>query len=341
MMPPRALALLLGSLVLISGCGGADADPSPERELVRIEMASGHYISSTVLAIGVEEGYFAEEGVDLRLNPSSRTGSTALPILDQGRIDVARMTNITAMVNAIDQGARVRVVVGSGEFERGKCSLSALVARKGLYADDEPITPASLKGRKVDFKIASFEGYFLDTYLSRAGLGIEDVVESWIPLPARMEAMNRGRIDYTIISEPWPTRMVEAGHRLAMPVGEVLDQFQYNMLAFGPRLLDEDRDAGRRFVAGYLRSVRQFNEGPTPRNLELASRTTGLDVETLKKMCWPTIREDGGIEKESILVYQRWALKRGLTNRIVSIDEFWDPYFTEAYHDPHAGAGGR
>ena len=334
----RLLRLLLGPLVLAGGCGGPDADDPSKRDLIRIDMAAGYYMGSTVLRIGLEEGYFVEEGVDLRLHPASETGSTALPILDQDRIHVATMTNMVALVNAIDQGAKVRVVVGAGQFEKGKCSLSAMVARRGLYGPDEPITPASLKGKKIDYKEVSFEGYFLDTYLRSGGLTLADVEQSWIPQPARMEAMNRGRIDFTVISEPWPTRMVEEGHRLVTPVGDVLDRFQYTMLAFGPRLLDEEREAGRGFVAGYLRAVRQFNEGPTPRNLELASMQTGLDVETLKKVCWPTIREDGGIESESILQFQRWALERGHINRIVDIEELWDPYYTAAFRDrPAAG----
>jgi NitT/TauT family transport system substrate-binding protein len=329
----HALVLPLMQLVLAAGCGGTAADDPPKQELVRVDMAAGEYIGSTVLLIGLEEGYFADEGVDLRLLPASETGSTALPILDQNRIDVARMTNMVALVNAIDQGARVKVVVGAGHFESGKCSLSALVARRGLYADDEPVEPSSLKGKKIDYKEVSIEGYFLDRYLERGGLTLDDIEESWIPQPARMEAMNRGRIDFTVISEPWPTRMAEEGHRIVTPVGEVLDGFQWTMLAFGPRLLDDDREAGRRFVAGYLRAVRQFNEGPTPRNLELASMNTGLDIETLKKMCWPMIRADGSIEQESILEFQRWALERGHIRRIVEIEELWDPYFTTAYRD--------
>lgn len=333
MRTTHASVLLLGPLMLASACGGAGSGEPSAEDLVRIDMAAGEYIGSTVLLIGLEEGYFAEEGIDLHLLPASETGSTALPILDQNRIDVARMTNMVALVNAIDQGARVKVVVGAGHFEAGKCSLSALVARRGLYADDEPIDPASLKGKKIDYKEVSVEGYFLDRYLRSGGLTLDDIQESWIPQPARMEAMNRARIDFTVISEPWPTRMVEEGHRIVTPVGEVLDGFQWTMLAFGPRLLDEDREAGRRFVAGYLRAVQQFNEGPTPRNLELASRNTGLDVETLKKMCWPLIRADGSIEQESILEFQRWALERGYIRRIVAIDELWDPYFTTAYRE--------
>lgn len=336
MKPPRLA--LLPILALTAACGGAAGERPAEHDLVRIDMSAGNFIGSSALRIGVEEGYFAEEGVDVRLHPSSRTGSTSLPLLDQGRVDVARMTNMVALVNAIDAGARVRVVVGAGNFERGKCSLSALVARKGLYADGEPITPESMRGRKVDYKEVSFEGYFLDTFLRRGGLSLEDVEESWIPQPARLEAMNNGGIDYTVISEPWPTHLVEEGHRLALPVGEVLDDFQYTMLAFGPRLLDEEREAGRAFVAGYLRAVRQFNEGPTPRNLEIASMHTGIDEATLKKMCWPTIREDGGIQTESIMEFQRWALERGHIGRIVAIDEFWDPEFTTAFRERQAAA---
>ena len=53
------------------------------------------------------------------------------------------------------------------------------------------------------------------------------------------------------------------------------------------------------------------------------------------------MRDDGGIQEEQILDFQRWALRRGYIHRIVEIDELWDPWFTESFRDERAAAGAR
>lgn len=336
----RRLLLLSGLLALTATCQGSDHQGSAPGT-VRIDMSTSAYLSTAALHIALQEGYFADEGIEVHLHPATESGSTSLPALDRGRLAVGTMPNLIALANTIDHGGNVRVVAGATFFAADKCSYSGLVARKGLFREGEPITPASLRGKRIDLNPLSFEGFFLDTFLARGGLSLDDIDQVYVPLAARMEAMSRGAIDLTVISEPWLTRLAEAGHPVVLRVNEVLPDLQSSTLVFGSRLLDEDRETGRRFVAAYVRAARQLNQGPTPRNVEIAGGFTRLDAETLKRMCWPTMREDGRIETERILEYQRWALGKGHIERIVGIDELFDPYFTEALRNERAAGGGR
>lgn len=327
----RQTLLVTWTIALVSSCGMSGRPEEAEKvgtEMVRIDIASQPYLLGTVYRIALEEGYFAEEGIDFHHHPATETGAHSVPALDRGRVDIVSLANPVTLVNAVDLGARIRAVAGSGYFSAEGCSFAGLVARRGLFEEGEIVTPESLEGMRIDFNPLTFEGFFLDTFLNRGGLSLDDVEQVYLPLPARMEAMNRGAIDMTVISEPWLTRMVEEGHQAVLMVDDVVPDLQYSILAFGSRLLEEEREAGRRFVAAYLRAVRQFNEGPTPRNVEIASEFTGLDPETVRRVCWPPIREDGRIEEETLLAYQRWALEKGLIDRIVDIEELWDPYFT-------------
>lgn len=341
MSATRSAFLVSCLAAVVATCGEAERSADAGDALVRIDMAANPFLSNGPLYIGLEEGYFADEGIDLHLHPSSESGSTSLPALDRGLVAASTMTNLIAVVNAIDQGGRVRVVLGTSYAAPDRCSPSALVARKGLFPEGEPLMPEDLRGKRIDLNPLSSEGYFLDTFLARGGLSLDDLEQVSLPVGARIEAMNRGAIDLTGIPEPWLTRLVDAGHRVVLTRSEVIPGAQSSFLVFGSRLLEEDRDTGRHFAAAYVRAARQFNQGPTDRNVEILERNTEIDAETLRRACWSTMRNDGGIQEEQILDFQRWALRKGHIERVVEIDELWDPWFTEPIRNDSASGRGR
>jgi hypothetical protein len=75
--------------------------------------------------------------------------------------------------------------------------------------------------------------------------------------------------------------------------------------------------------------VRQYNRGRTARNLEILATTTALDRELLKVSCWQAIRGDGRINVESVLGFQRWAVRQGALDALVPAERFWDPSFVD------------
>ena len=129
---------------------------------------------------------------------------------------------------------------------------------------------------------------------------------------------------------PWLTQMQQAGYAVIWkPVQEFIPNFQHAVLLFGPTLLAERTDIGKRFMVAYLKAVRQFNLGKTGRNLEIVSKHTGLDQSVLKKCCWPAFQPNGQINVQSLVDYQSWAIRKGLLDREVPPDQFWDPSFVE------------
>ena len=43
---------------------------------------------------------------------------------------------------------------------------------------------------------------------------------------------------------------------------------------YGPAILDKDPELGKRFMVGYLKGVKQYNEGKTERNLAILQNYT-------------------------------------------------------------------
>jgi len=73
--------------------------------------------------------------------------------------------------------------------------------------------------------------------------------------------------------------------------------------------------------------VRQYNQGKTPRNIEIISRRVQLDPDMARSLCWVPIRNDGAINTQSLLEFQKWGVEQGHQIRIVSDREYGDLEF--------------
>jgi ABC-type nitrate/sulfonate/bicarbonate transport system substrate-binding protein len=170
----------------------------------------------------------------------------------------------------------------------------------------------------------------VEKLLNTAGLSLNDIVIVDVPTPVMPDALKKGTIDVVATVEPWITFALQTGHAvLWMPAQKVIPGFQLSTILFGPTLLEKNPEVGKRFMIACLKAVRQFNKGKTERNLEIIAKHTGLDKELLKRTCWPSLRDDGKINIESVLDFQSWAVKKGFQDKLVSPDQFWDPSFIE------------
>ena len=86
-------------------------------------------------------------------------------------------------------------------------------------------------------------------------------------------------------------------------------------------------------MVGYLKAVRQYNQGKTARNVEIVSKHTNLDPTLLEETCWPPIRDDGQIDIDSVLKFQSWSLNKGLLDSIVPATQFWDDRFIKSANE--------
>ena len=316
------------TLILIQICA-ASGEGQSRSEPTTLKVLLVPFIGSAPFFIGEEEGFFAEQGIQIKFIKMIRSGD-AIPALTQGELDVWYGSTTTNFLNAMARGAKISCVAEKGYLPPTGCAYSALIARRSLIEEGKLKGPVDLRNRRIAFNPVSVEAYYMEKLLNTAGLSLNDIVIIDVPTPVMSDALKNGTIDVVVTVEPWITRGLQRGHAvLWMQAERVIPGFQYAIILFGPSLLEKNPEAGKRFMIAHLKAVRQYNQGKTERNIEIIAKHTGLDKELLKKTCWPSIRNDGQINLESILDFQKWALKRGLLDKEVLPKQLWDPSFID------------
>lgn len=308
-------------LVAAAERGGGESEP------VRVRVVIAPTLSYGPLWIALEEGFFREEGLDVELLTMRRTAE-ALPSLAAGQVEVLGSHVLPSHFNIIARSGNVRMVADKGHYDPEGCTYEAVVAAPSVMASGRLDDPARFAGLRVATD-KSMSGYFyIDTLLASLGVSYDVLRTFDLPLSSKEAGFANGAIDFSTAAEPWLTRLVRSGTAVTWrPVEDLVPGFQSGVILYGPALLDEDREVGTRFLVGYLRGIRRYNEGKTDRNVEIVAEATDLDQDLVRDACWITMRDDGEIDVESLIGYQRWALREGLIDRTVAPEEFWDPSF--------------
>jgi NitT/TauT family transport system substrate-binding protein len=295
-------------------------------ELKKLRVLKMPYISFAPIFVAEEEGYFRAEGLDIEF-VHMRRSSQAIPLLVKGRFDVSAGTTSFSLFNAIAGGANLRIVAGKSFIAPGDCTTFVLM-RKNLGLERKHLKAEELRGCRAALNPTSSRGYYFQKFLEPFGLDITKMEIVDIKNNMKAEAFKNGVIDLSITSEPWNTRILDAGHaKVLKPVSDFITGFQRGFIVFGPNLLENDPELGTRFVRAYLKGVSTYNRGKTERNVDILSQYTGLDRPSLKRICWPKFRQGGAIYSESIVAFQKWGAAIGKIDRVILPEEFWEPKF--------------
>jgi len=323
------LTLLLASTMLLQ-VSFSHAKEQFQSKPLKLKVVYMPYIAFAPFLIAEEEGFFAAEGLQIEFVKMA-DAVEALPALIKGDVDVLGDAIYPAYLNAIARGARIKFVADRGHLPPAGCTYAAILARRTLVEEGKLSSISQLKGRRVAMKqVSSVPAYFLEKVLIQSGLTIADVELVSLPTSLRSEVFAKGTIDITFGFEPWVTQILSGGHATVwISIQQLIPNFQMGLLLYGPTLLEKYPEAGKRFMAAYLKAVRQYNRGKTERNIEILAKHTGLDRELLKKCCWPAFRNNGQMNIESIVDYQSWALKKGFLEKEVPPKQFWDSMFVD------------
>ncbi len=331
-MPGRLiLCLTLLFVLMLPACDRREEAPARAgaESPARLKVSTLAFLSFGPLFIAEEEGYFAEQGLQVEFVDLRRTqyGTAALAA---GQLDVLAGGMTAGVLNSIARGADVRFVADRCHVGRPgqQCTWFGVLARPEILEGN--VLRPNTGELQVATPINVIQGLMLDRLVADAGLPRESVTVRFVQYPALPEAVASGATDVAIVGEPWLTRILDTGRAKLWAAGEdLIPEAQIGAIAFGPRLLNRDRDLGRRFMVANLKGVRQYNRGKTERNLNILGRRTGLERDLLERLCWPNLRDDGMLNLESVMQFQTWANKRGLLERRLEPEEFWDPAFVE------------
>jgi NitT/TauT family transport system substrate-binding protein len=305
----------------------ACSKPPGPAPLKRLSVGALPYLSYGPLFIAQDEGFFTEQGLEVEFGKAVRSAEM-LPTLAAGRLDALAGTISTSLVNAIERQATIKLVASKGHVNESGCAAHGLIARSDLIDSGKLKAIADLKGLRVAIPRGSWSRYYVELLLRRVGLGLDDIQILDVPDSVVPGAMDAGTLDVASASEPWLTMMEQQRiGKLWISAQKILPGFHHGMIAYGPNLLVRDQDAGRRFMIAFLKGVRRFNEGKTPRNVEILAKHTNLDPKLIRNSCWSVYDPDGNVNVDSLLEFQKWAHANRLVDRELPADALWDPSF--------------
>lgn len=217
-----------------------------------------------------------------------------------------------------------------GYMDAKGCVYLSLVVRKKLVESGKLNSLRDLKGQRIATNPMSAKAYFLEKLLNTGALTSNDIEIVDMTDAVMFDALKNETLDAAVMSEPWLTRILQTGHAVSwIPAPKVIPNFQYMFVLYGPTLLKKNPEAGRRLMIAFLKAIRQYNQGKTERNLKILVKHTGLDQDILRQACWLPAHHEGRVHVQSVLDFQAWALKKGLLDKEVPQNQFWDPSFIE------------
>jgi NitT/TauT family transport system substrate-binding protein len=304
--------------------------------------ASGS-VSSAGAFIGIERGYFREVGLEIEIVPFTNAAEMIQPIA-ASQIDVANADTGAAVFNALGRGLPLRFVADGNHTEPGHSSL-AWVIRKDLIDSGAVRDLPDLRGKKIS-PIA--RGALVDTLafrtIDRAGNDPSEVQIEYVTFPDVLPAFGNRALDAAILTEPLVTTAVEQGLGVRWRgMDDLFGRFQSTLIIYSPTMTTQRVDVGRRFMIGYLRSLRDyqdaFNGG---KDLDaiiaiLTQYTAIKDPNVYKKIVVPAFDPNGDMEAQSIKYLQQWYVDNGFVQTPAALDEFFD----RGYLDYALGVVGR
>lgn len=326
-------AVFLVSAVL--GCGKSSEPPAtPKEESKKVTVGLLKLTSSAPLFIGIEKGFFKEQGINLQVEWFEAAHPIAVATASN-KVDVGA-TGITAsLFNMVAGGQKLSIVADKGREQKGYSSSAVLVTTELWQSGVKSIE--QLKGKRIGItQTGSTFHYMIGRLLETKGLSLKDV--ELVPLgklSSLMASLESKQVDAVILNEPNITKVEKAGYgKVLAQVGDVID-YQTSALFFSPNLM-QNKDVAIRFLKGYIKATRYYYDAALVKEngklvsgknfdevVQIIAKYTGAPVDDIKAGI-PYMDRDGKLLAQDIGVQIDWYLKNKMIEKAVDAKQVAD-----------------
>lgn len=223
--------------------------------------------------IGLNQGYFAEEGVTVNLMGETFGGPQALTAAASGDID-AGIAATTAIINARAAGIMVKGILDvQSSFE------DAPLMKWYVLNDSNIKQPSDLRHKKIGVNTlgASFH-YTSIEYLRKNNISLGDVEFIAIPHGNLEQALRSRQIDVAGMIDPFSeVAQSRGGIRQLFSAYDVLSENQFSMIFMSEKKMSDQPEAVVRFTKAYKRAVDFIESNPDEASKIIANV---LDVDS-------------------------------------------------------------
>ncbi len=335
---PLAGMLLVATLALGLAPVGTGPPAAAAQAPQRVRLGVVGSASDAGFFIGIEHGYYREQGLDLEITQFDSAARMVAP-LGAGQLDVGGGTHSVGLFNAVARGVGIRMVADKGSARPGH-GFNALLFRRDLVESGRLRTPADLRGMRIaNSARGTVNEAILLAWLRPAGLTLDDVEVVELGFPEHAAAFLGNAIEAAISIEPFLTRLADQGLAVIYErLDAVLPGFQVASVYYSDPFAREQADAARRFMLAYLRAVRYYNDafvgGDQAKRREviniLTRYTPVTDPALYERMALPGLHPDGALNVASIANDQEIWIQLGLLQTRLDLSQVIDPSFAEA-----------
>lgn len=314
-----AILISISLILLLSACSNSSARKSKEAAESQgggpLVIGVLPDVDSIPLIIAEAQGYFKEQGVEVRLE-HFKSAVERDSALQSGKIDGA-VSDILAAAFANDGGFKVKITSRTdGTY-------------KLLTGKEKNINEvAKIKGRDIALSTNTIIEYATDKILEKYGIDPGDVNKVAVPqIPARLEMLQNGKIDAATLPDPLATLAVKNGARVI----ESTDRLGINpgVLLFTQQALEKKENEIKAFYKAYNEAVGYLKQNEKSAYIDTVVEKAGFPEDVKGAIALPEYTEAELPSKEDFDGVMDWLVKKGLIKKAYSFDQVVDGRFID------------
>jgi NitT/TauT family transport system substrate-binding protein len=283
--------------------------------------------------IGMEQGYFAEQGIEVDLTAFDSAANMVAP-LATNQLEVGGGATSAGLFNALRSGVNVRIVADKGHSDPTPPGfpVSIYLVRKDLVDSGRYKTIADLKGMRSSKPAQGISPELdLAALLREGGLKESDLDMTLMSFPDQVPAFANNNLDFAWSVEPFATILLNQGNVVVIRRDyEVNPTNQVAVLLYSP---DFSRsDLGTKFMVAYLKGIRVYNDAFLKR--DAAARDKAIDAlikhtpvkspAMYDQMSLSALDSDGKMDLQSFEEQQEFFLASGAQQARIDLSQFID-----------------
>ncbi len=284
--------------------------------------------------IAIEKGYFAAEGVEVKLERFQSAAQATAP-LSQNQVQVVGGGVSAGLYNAFARDWPVRIAMARTRDMPGFSS-DTLVLRNDLK--DKIKSAKDLKGRVIAINApSSVLHYMLGKLMESEGLTIDDVQTISMAWPSMGPGMESKAIDGGTVVEPFAELFSQKNY--SFPFRRAADfmkpPLEVSVMLYSKEWMDKSPDQAKAFTVAFMKGVRDYYDamkgGPKRAEVvQICIKYTSLKDKALyEKMQWSYMDPNGEISLEGLADQQDWYAKQGVVAKKASLQGMIDRRFLD------------
>jgi NitT/TauT family transport system substrate-binding protein len=284
-----------------------------------------------------DRGYLAEQGLTAEFQLFD-SGARMVPALATGQLDVAPGSPSVGLYNAVSRGVTAKLVADWVSSAPGGPAAFYTV-RKDLIDSGDVRDLSDLRGRRIAITALGTSVHALaGRALERGGAAPTDADIVEMGFPDMLPGLASGALDVAVLVEPFVARAEDQGIGVRWHSSEdvVPGQVAASVM-YGPSLLEQRPDVGRRFMVAYLKALRDYYGAFVAKDPAVRAQVIPLLIQATNykdpalydRIQLHSVNPDGHINVAALETDYRWYVAQGLIGDIVNLGQLVDGQFVD------------